>query len=73
MCAVSYVLLVDEVERRALTMLTVAAIAASAGNRVEFVDPVQARADFDAALTAGPVEVDADQLALIRALGLGGA
>lgn len=68
----AYVLLLDEVERRALAMLTVAAVAAAGGVRVEYPDPATAREEFEAALYAEPVPADPDRKALIDALGLGG-
>jgi hypothetical protein len=67
---VSYVLLVDELERRSLVALIVGAIAKSVGANVELANPVDERAAFDAALAAEPRQQNADELLLLQELGL---
>lgn len=74
MCDVVYVLLVERLERRALTERQVSATLAAAGAKgVKLVDPDEVRADFDRWLLEEPKPSSESRDKILRdALGLTG-
>ena len=71
-CAVSYVLLVDELERIVLALMQAAALARMLGSSVDMPDWSAVRADFDRALADPPKVVDGRDAAMLTAVGLRG-
>jgi hypothetical protein len=69
LCALSYVIQVEQVDAQANAQLIASAVARALGHEVEIVDPGQVRRDFDTALRADP-EAEDDAALLLEGLGL---
>ena len=69
-CAVSYVILWEALERQTLVMIHAALIARMFSSDVDVPDLAGARASFDAALVAPVERVDTPHAVMRRALGL---
>lgn len=73
MCAVAYVLWLEELNQRVTTQTQAALFARAMGTDVEVPDPVQVRERFDAMLAEEPVQVHATRRdVLAEAFGLRG-
>lgn len=70
LCAVSYVLMLEQLERFYLAAVQAAMFARAFGRGVEVPDWVEIRAHFDEALAREPKRVDRKQLVMLQALGL---
>jgi len=70
LCAVSYVLMVEQLERFYLAAAQAAMLARALGRGVEVPDWFEVRANFDEALARPPKRVDRKQLHMLQALGL---
>lgn len=70
LCAVVYVLRLEELQSQVSTQILAATLARSMGSEVEVPDWYEARAEFDAMLVARPARTNPDDLVLDRALGL---
>jgi len=72
-CAVAYVLWLEELHRHLATQTQAALFARAMGNDVEIPDPVDARARFDAMLAEEPVRAHSTRRdVLAEAFGLRG-
>jgi len=67
---VSYVLLLDMLERMSLAMVQAAVLARALGSSVEVPDWFELRADFDETLAEAPKRVDPKRNAMLVAIGL---
>lgn len=70
MCAISYVLQLDSLERFAVALTQAALMARMLGSQVEVPQWSEIRQRFDAALAAEPKTIDAAQRDMLEAIGL---
>lgn len=69
-CAVSYVILWESLERHTLVILHAALVSRMLGGQAEVPDMGTVRADFDAALAQAPKTISPTNAVIMRAIGL---
>jgi hypothetical protein len=69
-CAVSYVLMLDMLERQAVAIIQAAAMARALGAQVDVPSWFELREQFDDALAAEPKRVNTKDLVMLQAIGL---
>ena len=72
LCAVSYVLMVEQLERFYLAAVQAAMLGRALGRGVPVPDWFEIRASFDEALARPPQRVDRKHQVMLQALGLSG-